>query len=121
MRTAKSNTNGVCVQRTKGLPPNRVSPKLAILKGRPFTDAVDLPSCLWTYSTAFARFSGGSQRLHIGSSQLYFIVKRIVLAHQGTVRVESEREEGAVFTVELPLHPSKFSLLIPHGPPATGS
>jgi signal transduction histidine kinase len=40
-----------------------------------------------------------------------YIVRKIVDAHRGTIRVESQKGQGSTFTVDLPLHPNVKSSL----------
>lgn len=35
----------------------------------------------------------------------FFIAKKIVEGHGGSIKIESVRNEGTKFTVELPIHP----------------
>ena len=55
----------------------------------------------------FERFERAvSSRNYGGLGLGLYIVKRIVEAHGGTIRVDSKPGEGAAFTVELPQRPA---------------
>ncbi len=58
-----------------------------------------------------------SGRQHAGFGLGLYIVRQLVEAHGGTIRVESVQGEGATFTVELPLMLLSPELLDPPGAP----
>jgi signal transduction histidine kinase len=53
-------------------------------------------------ATLFERFRPGSHK-RSGSGLGLYLSRRIVEAHQGTIRVSSELGKGSVFTVRLPV------------------
>jgi signal transduction histidine kinase len=56
-------------------------------------------------SRIFERFERTREVRHYGGLGMgLWIVQQIVEAHGGTVRVESELEQGSTFIVELPTH-----------------
>src|SRR5690606_35189091 len=64
----------------------------------------------------FERFERAGASANIGGLGLgLFITRRIVEAHQGTIRVESEPGKGSQFIIELPLRPSPSHLEIASG------
>jgi signal transduction histidine kinase len=55
----------------------------------------------------FQRFErAGSARKYGGLGLGLYIVRQIVDAHAGTIRVESQPGAGSTFTVDLPLEPA---------------
>jgi signal transduction histidine kinase len=62
-------------------------------------------------ATIFERFERAGASPNVGGLGLgLFIARRIVEAHEGTIRVESQLGAGARFVVELPLVPSRRDL-----------
>jgi signal transduction histidine kinase len=58
----------------------------------------------------FERFERGVSATHYGGLGLgLYVCRGLVEAHGGTIRVESQPEQGATFIVELPLHESAVS------------
>ena len=55
-------------------------------------------------ATIFDRFERGVSTKHFGGLGLgLYVCRRLVDAHRGTIGVSSQPDEGATFTVELPL------------------
>ncbi|WP_438001119.1 PAS domain-containing sensor histidine kinase [Sorangium sp. So ce185] len=69
----------------------------------------------------FERFERGVSAQHYGGLGLgLYISRRIVDAHGGSIRVESELGAGAAFIVDLPLRPRRHALPTEVSPPAGG-
>ncbi|AUX31384.1 MULTISPECIES: ATP-binding protein [Sorangium] len=69
----------------------------------------------------FERFERGVSAQHYGGLGLgLYISRRIVIAHGGSIRVESELGAGAAFIVDLPLRRRRHALPTEVSPPAGG-